>query len=1083
MRAGLNDVTDSDETIGQEKRQQSRRAPLLAAVGMGALALGGLWIMRAPIAENLIERELAARHVRASYSVASIGPRTQRIENIVLGDPRNPDLTARWVEVDIGFAGLTPRVAAVRADGVRLRGSLVGGQLSLGELDKFMGQGDTAKTVLPDIRVALSDTRGSFQTDYGPVGIDVSGKGNLPAGFRGRVALAMPSATVEGCAAGQVLANLAITMRDGSPRFRGPLTATTVGCPDEGIALSEPRLDVDARIDAQFSRVDADTKLSARALRASGATLGGINGAISLVGDALHFEGTGRVGGTSLSTAPALAGASDLSLRFKGAMPKGRPVEIAADGVLSVRDVAARGRDPLAGVASSVAGTPFAPLVAKLARAVRDAGGNNRFSTRLAMQTTGGSGTASAFGLHFSADSGARFDLPTGGRASVGWPDRRWMLAGKMTMGGGGLPQGSLSLVQGAKGGVSGTLTLDPYAAANARLALTPVRFNAAPNGTSRFETVATLDGPLADGGVKGLTLPLAGAIGGDGTLVLNSGCVPLRWQALRVSTLSLNPAALTLCPEEGGAMLRRAGNRMTGGAHVRGVALAGRIGSSPLTLRAAEVAFALSRNGFRGAGVEAHIGKDDAPVLLGAATLDGAVDKDGVAGRFGGGHGRIGAVPLDLTEMAGRWRFGGGRLDVDGGLRVSDVEAAARFNPVVSKDARLSLVNGRISADGRLQHPTRGAPFARVEIAHDLSSGAGDARFTLEQLRFGPGLQPDDLTPLALGVVANVNGAVAGEGAIHWTGEQVTSTGRFSTEGTNLAAAFGPVEGLSTTVNFTDLLGMETAPGQVARIKSINPGVEVTDGLVRFQLLRGNRARIEDGEWPFAGGRLALLPSTMDFDAKGARNLIFRVTGLDAGAFINTMELKNISATGAFDGLLPMVFDASGGRIAGGILVARQEGMPPLLVENAQNLTVRCDPLRQAGTLSYVGDVSNADLGTYGKLAFDALKRLRYKCLTILLDGAVDGEFVTRIAINGVNQGSEESQKSAILRSFLGIPFIFNVRIEAPFRGLLNTYQSFVDPSALVRGSLGPQYQTVLENKLAVQPPESDNGASREGE
>ena len=107
----------------------------------------------------------------------------------------------------------------------------------------------------------------------------------------------------------------------------------------------------------------------------------------------------------------------------------------------------------------------------------------------------------------------------------------------------------------------------------------------------------------------------------------------------------------------------------------------------------------------------------------------------------------------------------------------------------------------------------------------------------------------------------------------------------------------------------------------------------------------------------------------------------------------------------------------------------------------------------------------------------------MRYKCLTILLDGAIDGEFVTRVAINGVNQGSEESRKSAILRPFLGIPFLFNVRIEAPFRGLLNTYQSFVDPSALVRGSLGPQYQTVLENRLAVQPSESDKGLSREHE
>ena len=33
-----------------------------------------------------------------------------------------------------------------------------------------------------------------------------------------------------------------------------------------------------------------------------------------------------------------------------------------------------------------------------------------------------------------------------------------------------------------------------------------------------------------------------------------------------------------------------------------------------------------------------------------------------------------------------------------------------------------------------------------------------------------------------------------------------------------DFAAAFGPVTGLATEVNFTDLLGMESAPGQVAQ-------------------------------------------------------------------------------------------------------------------------------------------------------------------------------------------------------------------------------------------------------------------------
>jgi hypothetical protein len=187
------------------------------------------------------------------------------------------------------------------------------------------------------------------------------------------------------------------------------------------------------------------------------------------------------------------------------------------------------------------------------------------------------------------------------------------------------------------------------------------------------------------------------------------------------------------------------------------------------------------------------------------------------------------------------------------------------------------------------------------------------------------------------------------------------------------------------------------------------------------------------------------------------------------------------------------MIFDERGGRIEGGILVARQPGLAPLIIEDAAKLTVPCDPAKTAGTLSYVGALSNEQLGAFGTLAFEALKNLRYRCLTILMDGALDGEFVTRVAINGVNQGTPAAASSMFARPFLGLPFLFNVRVEAPFRGLLNTAQSFIDPSNLVRESLGAQYQTVLDAGaggaagraakpgLAVQPQESDKSLMKE--
>jgi hypothetical protein len=298
-----------------------------------------------------------------------------------------------------------------------------------------------------------------------------------------------------------------------------------------------------------------------------------------------------------------------------------------------------------------------------------------------------------------------------------------------------------------------------------------------------------------------------------------------------------------------------------------------------------------------------------------------------------------------------------------------------------------------------------------------------------------------------------------------------------------SFAAAFGPVSGFATTIRFADLLGLRSEPGQVMTLQSVNPGIDVRDGVIHYALRSNEQAVIEGGQWPFSGGTLELLPAILDLDARKPRHLTFRVVGLDAGAFINTLALDNISATGTFDGLLPMVFDEHGGRIEGGLLVARQQGNAPLILTSTLGLVVPCDPTRQSGNLAYVGAVSNAQLGAYGKLAFDALKNLRYRCLAIMLDGALDGEFVTRLMINGVNQGTEEARKSFISRPFLGLPFIFNIRVEAPFRGLLNTATGLADPSKLISGALGDQFAPVDtdDDRLAVQPRDSDKTIERD--
>ena len=73
--------------------RRGRRA--LVAVSVLALAAGaGVWLSRVPIATQVIDRELATRGVPARYHISDLGLGRQRLTNVVIGDPRDPDLVA-----------------------------------------------------------------------------------------------------------------------------------------------------------------------------------------------------------------------------------------------------------------------------------------------------------------------------------------------------------------------------------------------------------------------------------------------------------------------------------------------------------------------------------------------------------------------------------------------------------------------------------------------------------------------------------------------------------------------------------------------------------------------------------------------------------------------------------------------------------------------------------------------------------------------------------------------------------------------------------------------------------------------------
>jgi hypothetical protein len=145
-----------------------------------------------PIATHFLKGEFERRGVQAQYHLDRVGFRTQEVSDLVIGDPRHPDLVARHaiIQMNLKLDG-SFKVYRVVARGVRLRGRLIHGRVSWGQIDKLLPPPTNKPFQLPNIVLDVADSSIALATPFGPVGVAAEGSGRLTGGFKGRVAVAM----------------------------------------------------------------------------------------------------------------------------------------------------------------------------------------------------------------------------------------------------------------------------------------------------------------------------------------------------------------------------------------------------------------------------------------------------------------------------------------------------------------------------------------------------------------------------------------------------------------------------------------------------------------------------------------------------------------------------------------------------------------------------------------------------------------------------------------------------------------------------------------------------------------------------
>ncbi len=1018
------ELAESDPPPEPVRVRRWRRRVGISALAVATVGLGGVWLARNAIADRIIVGQLKSYGLPATYQIESIGPGTEVLRNVVVGDPRNPDLTIERMEVGIRYGLGVPYVGSVRLIAPRFYGRFQDGRLSFGSLDKvlYAPKTDDSPFALPRLDLRIDDGRGLLLTPAGKVGLAIEGRGRLDDGFAGTLAAVAPRVSGNGCSVDGARFYGRLSVSSQRPALSGPLKLARLSC-GSGASSGAILADIDARADKGLAGLAGNAIVRASKLALPGATAQtlALDTRLAFRDGALTGRVDANAGGVSSGGVRFGLLGLEGSVRARDSFRKAE-FRGTIDGE-GLRQGNALDR-ALSSASRKSADTLLGPMLEQLRDSLRREERGSRISGEIALRRNGDAFSAVVPQARLNGGSGqalltlSRFQIASGTR---GGPP---LLAGNFVTGGAGIPRIVGRMERGKAGQALFRLTMAPWRASGGVLAIPDMMVAQVRDGSLGFSGMVQVSGAIPGGSVSNLALPVNGAYGASGELALWKRCVTARFERLDLGKMAVDGNALQFCPPGGSAIVRNGGAGLRIAAGTPALDLTGSLGGTQVAVRTGPVGFSWP-GVLKASAVEVDLGPPATATRLRLADLDARLGPD-LTGTYAGVEARLAAVPLDVTNAAGQWRYADGVLALSGvDFDLTDRLDPPRFEKLHASGATLSLADNRITANALLREAKTAREVGAVAIRHDLATASGRADLTVDNLVFDKGFQPAQLTRLALGVVANVNGKVTGSGVIDWNARGVTSSGKFGSEGLDLAAAFGPVKGLKGSLEFTDLLGMVTAPHQKLTVASINPGIEVSEGVVDISLLPDQVLRLHEGRWPFLGGTLVLEPTDLRLGVAEARRDTLTVIGIEAAKFIEKMELGNLAATGTFDGQFPLIFDADGGRIEEGKLVSRAPG----------------------GNVSYIGALTYENMGAMANFAFDALKSLDYSTMTIAMRGDLEGDIVTNVKFDGVKQGAG-TKRNFITRQVAKLPIQFNVNIRAPFYQLITSFKAMYDPA-----------------------------------
>lgn len=1012
-----------------------------------------LWLNRRAATRQALIGWLEQQGIEADMQVERV-ELDGLVASIRIGDPRDPDVIVDRVEVDYalgapwskGGLGVTPsRVRLVRPV---VRASFRNGKLSLGSLDPLIEK-FTGRPPKPDSRspvVIVERGRLRLDTDYGPT--TVLADAHLDNGKLLRLSARMPetalkSGEIEGR---DVAAALDLTTTGDRVAVQGWIGAASGRLP--GLTGENARLTFGGNLpypDLKTRRGDGlvrlDGRLTAGRLNAADAGARDLDTHLVFDGRTSGWIETFRIEGVSDLT----AGADTIT-----GPAVGRNL---AFSVTRAQTVLARGEDGLSwsadgGVRMTAAalsgagleGNGVAVSSSRLALGGRDAAVEAQGAVALTarglnwdqMKLQDVRGQAS---LDVVADGGVRVQSRGGLRAARGsWPlfgpraadDIPELAEMKAALSNFAVEVPAFDLTAGDSGtrltlarpatlrpANGGVLTLNPAGtplfsagrgeAGGGALTLTATRGRGLPEAAfaiprwgltpSGFE--ATLDGRAAlDFGLaRGLTVQTKGQLASsNGRLTyVASGCAPVTVERLELDENDVVEVSGQLCPVD-----------------------------RPLT-----------------------------------SVADGGWRSDGSLTGF---NAKVPFLALAFEAAEGGFTAIGGPRGIGLDARVAkatvvDATTPRRFNPITASGSA-TLANENWT--GAFDLARNEAPLGRLTLAHDGRSGAGGMVIDAPSITFAePGLQPDDLSPLA-GQYAQspVTGSVGFTGRIDWIANgEGSSGGRLTIPGLDFTSPAGAVKGLRGTVDFTSLAPLVTAPDQRLTIDRLETFTALTDVELVFGLDKAS-LEVDGGTVKVGGGTISVEPLSLPLDPNQPFSGVIVVDRVQLGDAVAGAGFGDkVLLDAVVSGRLPFTYDRTNGiRIQAGTLGAVQPGRLSIKREALSGL--------EAGG---GGEDAGVPPNTVQDLAYQAMENLAFEILSADVNSLDAGRMNLLFHIKGRHDPPRYQElrvpvDELISREFLDKPVTLpsNTQIDLTLDTNLNVNQLISDLLAINRARDG---------------------------